>query len=328
MSTVVQHLEKCVVLEGKRKEKTLQLEENLSPGDEGPQRELKCEFCDGAVRACEMNHHLAECVEVPVDCPNGCEAAGETGTRQMKRGAIPLHLTECPLQRVECPYREYGCGEEMERRQLDLHEREYMYTHFRLAMKEMKQKQLESGDKIQVLEEHISNKNLQISLAKSEITQLKETISTLVYSGRLDWKIEGVKQKIVNTRTSYSDPFYVGLYKCQGYIHWDYDMTGKIGCFICIMKGQFDEKLKWPFIYRYKFVLLNCYLGEANHTVCSEVTSEDLTKYPNCFQRPTGDRSIEFGVKSFISNSPAKLEDYCREDSASFEIFVDQLPLF
>ena len=72
------------------------------------QRELKCEFCGVAVRACEMNPHLGECEEFPIDCPNGCEAAGDTGTRQMKRGAVPLHLTECPLQRVECPYREYG----------------------------------------------------------------------------------------------------------------------------------------------------------------------------------------------------------------------------
>ena len=65
------------------------------------QRELKCEFCGGAVRACEMNPHLGVCEEFPIDCPNGCEAAGETGTGQMRRGAVPLHLSECPLQRVE-----------------------------------------------------------------------------------------------------------------------------------------------------------------------------------------------------------------------------------
>ena len=251
------------------------------------QRELKCEFCGGAVRACDLNPHLGECEEFPVDCPNGCEAARETGTRQMKRGAVPLHLAECPLQRVECPYREYGCGEEMERKQQDLHEREYMHTHFRLAMMEIKRKQMESNDKMKMLEKE--NKDLKetqifeannnidcleklsavkvseiISMNK-EIKELKEIISTLKSIGGLDWKIKGVKQKIKKKEDTYSDPFYVGLYKCQGNIEWDYNNTGKVGCFICIMKGEFDDKLNWPFIFRYKFVLFNQNRNEDNH---------------------------------------------------------------
>ena len=226
------------------------------------QRELKCEFCGGAVRACEMNPHLGECEEFPVDCPNGCDAAGETGTQQMKRVAVPIHLSECPLQRVECPYREYGCGEEMERRQLDLHEREYMHTHFRLAMKELKRKQIEStelkdaqilegNNKINCLEKQITEKNWEnISVKKEinelralsfesnekincleksiavkdseiisihkEIKELKEIISTLRSTGGLEWKIKGVKQKIEKKEDTYTEPFYVGLYKCQG----------------------------------------------------------------------------------------------------------------
>ena len=203
-----------------------------------------------------MNPHLGECEEFPVDCPNGCEAAGETGTGQVKRGALPLHLSECPLQRVECPYREYGCGEEMERRQLDLHEREYMHTHFRLAIKAMKQKQIESNDKIKLLEKSSVDKNLEVISAKKEIKELIEIISTLA-SGQLECKVQGVKQEIEKKEDSYTDPFYVGPYKCQGSIEWDSNNTSKVGCFIHIMKGEFDDKLKWPFIYRFKFVLFN-----------------------------------------------------------------------
>ena len=119
---------KCVESDGGRRGEMVRVERRQLAEHEREfcsQRELKCEFCGGAVRACEMNPHLGECEEFPVDCPNGCEAAGETGTRQVKREAVPLHLAECLLQRVECPYREYGCGEEMERRQLAEHEREF-----------------------------------------------------------------------------------------------------------------------------------------------------------------------------------------------------------
>ena len=341
------------------------------------QRELKCDFCGGAVRACEMNPHLGECEEFPVDCPNGCEAVGETGTRQLKRGAVPLHLTACPLQKVECPYREYGCGEEMERRQLDLHEREYMHTHFRLAMKEMKrkqiestelkdsqilqannkinclekqitennsesisakikelralsldtkQKQIESNEKIKLLEKSSVDKDLEIISAKKEIKELKEIISNLV-SGGLEWKIKGVKQKIEKKEDTYSDPFYVGLYKCQGSIEWNCDNTGKVGCFVHILKGEFDDILKWPFIYRRKFVLLNQNRNEDNHIWSKEITKETLQKYPHCFQKPTEIRNNGIGTRSFISVTEIFTEKYCQEDSISLHITVEQLLL-
>ena len=278
-----------------------------------------------------MNPHLGECEEFLVDCPNGCEAAGETGTRQMKRGFVPLHLSECPLQRVECPYREYGCGEEMERRQLDLHEREYMHTHFRLAMKEvkeMKRKQIESNDKIELLEKSSVDKELEIISAKKEIKEIIENISTLKSTGQMEWKIKGVKQKIEKKEIYFSDPFYVGLYKCQGNIYWDFNNTGEVGCFIRIMKGEFDDKLKWPFIFRHKFVLLNQNRNEDNHVWSKEITKDDLQKNPHCFQKPTAIRNSGFGTVSFISNTEILTDKYCKDDSISLLITVEQLPTF
>ena len=429
---------KCVESDGERRGEVVRVERRQLAEHEREfcsQRELKCEFCGGTERACEMNPHLGECEEFPVDCPNGCEAAGETGIGQVKRGAILLHLTECPLQTVECPYREYGCGEEMERRQLDLHEREYMHTHFRLAMKEMKRKQIESNEKMKMLEKEntdlketqileannkincleklsavkdseiisinkeikelktlsiemkqkqtesnklkdsqileannkinclekqITEKNCKnISVQKEinelraesnekikrleklsgvkdseiisihqEIYELKENISTLKSTGGLDWKIKGVKQKIKKKEDTFSDPFYVGLYKCQGKIEWDCNNTGKVGCFIHIMKGEFDDKLKWPFLYRYKFVLLNQNRNEHNHIWSRDITKDNLQKYPQCFLKPTETRNRSFGHPSFISNTDILTEKYCEEDSISLHITVEQLPIF
>ena len=320
-----------------------------------------------------MNPHLEECEEFPVECPNSCEVVGETGTRQMKRGDVRLHLAECPLQRVKCRYWEYGCREEMERRQLDLHEKESIHTHFRLAMKEMKQKLTESNDKINYFEKLSADKDLEINLVKKEIKEfrilsfdikqiqiesdqlrdahvlqasnkikclerqcsklknelgeLKETISTLV-SGRLKWKIIGVKQKIVNKETSSSDPFFVGLYKCQGSIQWDFTNIGKVGCFIHIMKGEFDDKLKWPFLFRMKFVLLNQNRNENDHIWSYEITKEILQEFPECFQRPTKVRNNGYGDGSFISNTEILTGNYCKEDSISLHITVEQLSSF
>ena len=361
---------KCVESDGERRGEVVRVERRQLAEHEREfcsQRELKCEFCGGAVRACDMNPHLGECEEFPVDCPNGCEAAGETGTRQMKRGAVLLHLSECPLQRVECPYREYGCGEEMERRQLDLREGEYMHTHFRLAMKAMKRKHIEStelkdsqileaNNKINCLEKLSAVKDSEILSVNKEIKELKalsnetkqkqtesndkikflqkhitlltEALSPTLASGQLNWKITGVKQKIEKKEYSYSDPFYVGLYKCQVCIIWDCSNSGRVGCYIYIVKGEFDYKLKWPFIFRYKFVLSNQNRNEDNHIWSDEITKDDLQKYPQCFQRPTDIRNSSFGTGILISHTGILREKYCKDDSIFLHITVEQLPTF
>ena len=63
----------------------------------------------------------------------------------------PSNLAECPLQTVRCPYWDYGCGEEMERRQIDLHERESMHTHFKIAIEGMKRNETESTEQLNSL---------------------------------------------------------------------------------------------------------------------------------------------------------------------------------
>ena len=359
MSRLVPHLKecgflpvlcplKCVESEGESGE-VVRMERRLLAEhvrEYCPQRELKCEFCARAVRACEINPHLVECDEFPVYCPNGCEVAGETDTGQMKRGAVPLHLAECPLQRVKCPYLEYGCGEEMERRQLEFHEREYIHTHFKLAIMEIKRNQLESvkkmelldnkydaqlfqsNNKIKCLEKLSADKDLEIISVKTEIKELNAIFSTVVSMGRLEWKIKGVKHKIENKEQTNSEPFYVGLYKCQGTIYWDFRNLGGVGCLICIMKGKFDEKLRWPFIYRYKFVILNQARSGDDHTWSNEITLESLQRLPHCFQRPTGIRNSGYGTGSIISNTEVLTNKYCQEDSITLLISLEQLPLF
>ena len=430
----------CTVSEGERSGEVLRVERRLMAEHERdcPHRELECEFCGSLERACEMNPHVEECDEFPLNCPNGCEVEGETGRRQMRRGDLPLHLDECPLQIVECPYWDYGCVEEFERRQLDFHEREAMHIHFNLSMLEMKQNKTEMNflsdqlseatDRIESLEKESAEKEYQIVSLESEFKEsaeavssnfeqtqseineltsllhqannrieclekagvdknfklisvgiefkestktissnleqkqseineltslllqainridslektsadtdsklisltedskeLTDSISRVVSSGRLDWKIRGVKQKIHNKETSFSDPFYVGLYQCQGHIECD---SSGVGCFIDLMKGEFDEKLNWPFLYRCNFVLLNQRRNGEDHITHFELTMDDREKFAHCFQRPTEIRNEGFG-SVFISTADILTKTYCKEDSISLRITVEQLP--
>ena len=137
----------------------------------------------------------------------------------------------------------------MERRHTDTHEREFLHIHFKLSMTDLQHELSIANEKITVLEKQNSDKDIQIA-------SLTTTLLSLLPTGRLEWNIKGVKQKIQNIGYTFRDPFYVGFYKCQGYIN----LTSGgyyVGGYICIMKGDFDDKLHWPIRYKYTFVLIN-----------------------------------------------------------------------
>ena len=354
MSRGIQHVEecefllvlcplKCVESGGERSGEVVRVERRLMAEHEReycPQREQRCEFCGRGVRACEMNPHLEECSGFPVDCPNGCEVAGETGVRQMKREDVPLHLAECPLRTVKCPYWNYGCGEEMQRGQLDLHEREAMHTHLRLATtdmylklelkqtktNELKSQLLQANEKIRSLKYANVSKGFMIDLLRKNLSKLRESVAMVVPSGRLEWKIGGVKQRIEKKEVTLSDPFYVGLYQCQLRIEWAFSYTRLVACSFSIMQGEFDCKLEWPFLYRYKFALFN-QTSEVHDYIGTKLIPDSLwVHHSHCFQRPTEAQSRDFGTRSFIPHADILTEKYCRDDTISLHIIVEQLP--
>ena len=350
MSTAVQHLEDCLYLpitcplgcvsleEGERKGEVVKMERRLIPEhvrDSCPMREVVCEFCEGEVKAREMNPHLKDCVEFPLPCPNGCSREGEDGVRETKRKDIPVHLdNHCPLHKVQCSYWDHGCKEEMERRHADTHEREFLHIHFKLSMTNLQHELSIANNKIAVQELQFTESlnaatNRVVILEKQnsdkdiQIVSLITTLLSPLPTGRLEWKIEGVKRKLQNKEFFYSDPFYVGFYKFQCDIHWGEYVEGNT----CIMKGDFDDKLHWPIKYKYTFVLINQINSKDNLVKSVEATNKDLERYPESFKRPIEynyDYCI-FGYLRLISNSDILDEKYCKQDSITLHISVELL---
>ena len=331
----------CVCLEGEREGQVARLERRHIPGhvrDSCPLRVVTCEFCEGEVKASEMNPHLEDCEAFPLPCPNGCAREGEDEVREVKRRDLTVHLdTHCPLQIVQCPYRDHGCREEMERRLTDPHEREFLHIHFKLSMTDMNLKLNEStlllnestlllqheldtaNDRIASLEKLNSDKDLKIA---SLISLALSSFPT----GRLEWNIQGVKQKIQNKETTYSDAFYVGFYKCQCSIEWCCVnwMNGNVRVCIHIMRGDFDDKLHWPIRYKYTFVLINQSDSKDNLVYSDEIPKSSLELFPEPFKRPTDYRNNGYGY-SFISNTEILEVKYCKQDSITLHISVELL---
>ena len=347
----------CVCLVGERDGQVARLERRHIPGhvrDSCPLRVVTCDFCEGEVKASEMNPHLEDCDVFPLPCPNGCAREGEDEVREVKRRDLTVHLdTHCPLQIVQCPYRDHGCREEMERRLTDTHEREFLHIHFKLSMTEMKLKLNESTlhlqheldtanekiadqeiqftdslnatklltDQIATLQKQNSDKDQKIASIVTVLFSLQPTFPT---TGRLEWKIQGVKQRIQSYETTDSDPFYVCLYKCQCSINWNWINVGNVRVYIYIMRGDFDDKLHWPIRYKYTFVLINQRNSKDNFVYSGEITKSFLEMFPQCFKRPTDCRNEGFG-DSLISNTEILGEKYCKQDSITLHISVELL---
>ena len=373
MSAAVHHLEDCVYLpevcplgcvslEGEKKGEVVRMERRHISGHVKnfcPLREIVCEFCEGKVKASEMNPHLEDCEEFPLDCPNGCSREGEDGVREVKRKDIPVHLdNHCPLQKVQCPYWDHGCREGMKRKHTDTHEKEFLHIHFKLSMTEMKLKQNESTQVSQRLQHNLDTANEKNAVQELQFTEslklsraglnaatkriaileeqnsakdlrissLTKSLFHLLPTGRLEWKVLEVKQKIQNQEMTFSDPFYVGLCKCQSSIIWDWNNTGNVRVSIHIMKGDFDDKLHWPIRYKSTIILTNQIYSKDNLLKSYEVTKELLEKYPQCFNRATGIRNEGFGHASFISSTVILEDKYCKQDSITLHTSVEVLP--
>ena len=250
-------------------------------------REIACEYCGNGQKAREMKVHLDRCSDYPVPCPNNCN-------NKVPRNSVNAHFSvECPLQVVKCPYREYGCEEMMERKLVDLHEREYIQSHFKLTCISTKKAHAEQIEKIQKLE----TENIQNDL---KLKKLRPLISSLKPFREFVWKISEMNLVINQRKEVYSDPFYVGYCKCQGSINWMLK-DGKyfMGCFLAILKGEWDDNLKWPFLYNLKITLVSQVPGVSAHSRSLQVRDSDLSEFAVCFEKPTEIMVDWYGFREF-----------------------------
>ena len=277
---------------------------------------IKCPLgCALRVERSKLAEHIEDCPVSFISCPNACR--DNSGARKFKRKYVADHLAEhCPEQELDCPYLEYGCTTLVKRNMMEMHERDQIHKHFKLSVDGLKTS----------LNKQVSN----ISHLQKENEMLKsnfeKAISIINQSkGILEMNIEGVKHKIYMREKSESDPFYVGLYKCQVHIQWACEDKGYVGCFISILRGNSDNVLTWPFRYKATVVLINLLNNCDNYSLTHEVTDALLRRFPDSFQRPKELMNQATGMTTYVSHAEILKEKYTGEDTASFKIIVERM---
>ena len=219
-----------------------------------PKRPYICFHCwkEGTFDDIESSHYTV-CTLLPVPCPTGCST-------QVPRNQLLSHLGECYRRLVKCKYRQIGCPAVLEAKDMEQHLETHKDRHLELSMDAVV-KLTTCVSQLQLL--HSSPDSAQ-QLASSMMPLLRpwlETPSALPFP---PWvlKLEGYEEKKANKTVWYSVPFFThpGGYKMclQVYTNGFKSAEGQhLSAYTCLLRGEMDQFLKWPFRGKIVMYLLN-----------------------------------------------------------------------
>ena len=253
-----------------------------------PNREVSCPHCHITDKhKIVTGSHLEECPDLLIPCPNeGCQ-------EYIKRIEMANHRQTCIKEIVPCPYASVGCKQRMKRERLDDHDEENVRKHLKIAVNTIKELSLNN-------------------------------------SGRVNIKLENFQQYRDSNQIWYSPGFYSspGGYKMCLYVYPNGTGDGEdthVSCFVCLMPGEHDDILEWPFKGEVTVELLN-QLEDKNHRKFVIAFQERTpVKYR---QRVIGEQyGGGWGRPQFISHSELSLDfsldcQYLKDNILYFRVSV------
>ena len=128
-----------------------------------------------------------------------------------------------------------------------------------------------------------------------------------------------------------SPPFYHDLRGYKMCVRVDvYGMNNHVAVFCCIMRGEHDEHLDWPFLGSVKIRLQN-HLGDHNHFE-KDIRFDEKTDEKKSGRVKTGDKNYLHGHPQFIAHNKLAFDaekncQYLKGDALDFEVIgVELLP--
>ncbi len=273
-----------------------------------PNRLYTCLRCDEEIKFSEKDIHARLCSKRWYTCPY-CKKGGTYEERttthynicekvtiecpkcsnDILRSNKLNHSSVCPNEPVRCKYYSIGCGERPLRKYLTIHE-ENAQMHLELAI-----------DKIARL---ISKNTLTFKINKFKEMKTKRKI---IFSSTFSTSEQGYKMCLrIDT-------------------NGEGDATGThISVFACLMKGDHDDTLTWPFTGSVTFELLN-QLEDKNH---HKRTTMFLADQEASQRVVNSERRIGFGKPAFISfdeldyNASTNTQ-YLKDDTLVFRVSAE-----
>ena len=213
-----------------------------------PLRPFTCQYCNNKATHLKITKvHWPVCKKYPQPCPNEC------GEEEIERQHLKEHLEQtCPLQVIQC---EFGCNAQLQRRQMPAHMKENVETHLSLVRKEVPKLQNIVQQQADLIKQMASQMKQQEDRIKQQEEQVKRAFMQL-QQGKpfppMDIIMDDFEKRKKSCASWYSPPFYthIGGYKMRLKVDAQGCLDGKgthVSLSVYLMKGEFDNLLKWPF---------------------------------------------------------------------------------
>ncbi len=250
-------------------------------------RQYTCSYCNetGVYEELTTTHLRVSCPKVKIKCSK-CSI-------EMLRCDQSGHIQVCQYEPVRCKYYSIGCEEKPLRKDLSKHE-ENAQLHLKLAT-----------DKILTLTKMLFLKN------------------TLIF------KVTGFVQKKIQGNYFYSPDFFTvkSGYKMCLRVDANGMLEGAgthVSVFACLMKGDHDDTLTWPFTGRVIVELLN-QLEDKNHP---KRTITFLADNDTSERVVDDERGIGWGFQKFISHAALNYNastntQYLKDDTLVFRVSAE-----
>ena len=303
-----------------------QLEEHKT--NDCPSRPFTCQYCSyEATYADVTTEHWLLCEKYPLQCPNDC-GVGVIGHQDLEE-----HLDEvCPLQVVECEFSYAGCEVECQRQYMQDHVNENVKAHLAIVstvVEEKVEEQQELKANIEELQGTVEQQQKQIVALMSALTRVAQDVQkplTPVFVTPPDMVMTDFEEHRKADDTWYSPPFYshIGGYKM--YLRADANGYGDgegthVSVFVSLMRGEYDNHLKWPFRGDITIQVLNQERDEGHWE--RTVPFDDRTDDEYASRVVGQERATSaWGYHEFIAQNKLSTKDkeYLKNDSLKFRI--------
>ena len=275
-----------------------------------PNRDHECKYCgEKGTYAHITQVHDKICKQKIFPCPNKC-------TKTMPRQDIEKHVElECEYTVIACKFKNIGCTTEMKRGDMATHEQD---TNLHLS------KALDTVVKLQdyITELQDSNTKLQSNMesATNELSIVKKI--TLKYGKLITFKITRIQRRKYGNKLFISPSFYTspGGYHMAIHVYANGNGIGvgtHVSVFTLILKGKYDTELRWPFVGKVAYTLLNQLEDSCHTTRTTDLNAEDNARAKTAWGYP------KFILFSKLAHDPGKNTHYLKDDTLYFRVSVD-----
>lgn len=311
-------------------------------------RPYMCKFCEYKGVYEDMSaKHWKMCEKYPLPCPNQCGEAG------IERSLMEKHLNEsCPLHKKKCEFEYAGCTQCLSGSEMSEHVASSMQYHLSLMAKHCLQlsqtfssnfqskmeKTLQASDsELKILlkdsDDKISTLQSKLELLEDEIDDLKNDnfqLKSIVFIPPFEFMMLGFRNHKENSQQWISPSFYThfGGYRMCISVDASGSEEGHdthVSVYANLMKGEYDDHLKWPFKGCITIELCNQRDPKGNLTEMI-VFTYDASEIAS---RVTGAEIAEhgLGIPTFIEHSKLNLRtknnvdiQYLKNDCLKFRV--------